>query len=891
MAIPFSAFAATLRHDGEAWYSVNNVAVEKFTVDGGVAYCVEPQIPSPPNGEYKETQINNSNLLKVLYYGYGGKGFSAAIKSKMDSYHNNNNITASGEDLYYSLTRSCAVKAFGKDASMSYYDDWNTAINSMYSYLTSQPTPSGCKAFVINTSDYTQTIAFIVHDKEILLQIHKFSADPSITDGNSCYSLRGAVYGVYTDAACTKKIGEITTNANGYGFLQKRVSPDGKYYAKEIKAPEGYALSDEVLQFKDVGNISKATGLNIHMAYPYDIPKNDPVRVVVKKIGDSGKPLENAEFTVKHYPALENYESTNPKTWVIKTDKDGDAFLTSEYLVSGDEFYMTTTGNPCFPLGTVTIQETKAPEGYKLNDKLYEFKITGESSDTAFVEEFNTPIVTDDTISITLTKKDENGKLLPGAHVQLLDSKHNVVKDWITSNEPYVVNDLTPGETYIYHEVEAPAGYAKAKDVTFTFDGNTDKTVSMTDLLTETYISKKDVTGDNELEGAKLKVVDSNKNVVDEWTSTKEPHCIKGLVAGKTYTLTETISPNGYSIAQDIQFTVKDDGSATFVEMKDELTVTVVSKKDITNNDELPGATLQVIDENDNVVEEWVSTDKPHTIKGLVAGKTYKLVETIAPKGYAMATADEFTVNEDGSTTFVELINAPTVTTVSKKDITGDSELPGAGLQIVDEDGNVVEEWTSTDEPHTIKGLEAGKTYKLIEVISPDGYTIANDIEFTINEDGSATYVEMKDDVTRYQFIKVDEENKPIKGAKLQILDETGKVVEEWTTDGTAHVIAGKLIVGKKYTLHEAEAPEGYDKAEDITFEVGNTSELQTVTMVDKYNGDVRISTPDQPVTPSNSYNGNGFIKTGQQFPFVIAGVVVISALVIVLFRKRRENI
>ena len=146
-----------------------------------------------------------------------------------------------------------------------------------------------------------------------------------------------------------------------------------------------------------------------------------------------------------------------------------------------------------------------------------------------------------------------------------------------------------------------------------------------------------------------------------------------------------------------------------------------------------------------------------------------------------------------------------------------------------------------------------------------------------------------KDDVTRYQFIKVDDEKKPVKGAKLQLLDEKGNVVEEWTTDGTPHVIEGKLIVGKKYTLHEVEAPEGYEKAEDYTFEVKNTSEMQTITMVDTYNGNVRISTPDQPVTPGNNYNSN-FIQTGQPFPYIIAGIVVFAGLMIVLFRKRKEN-
>ena len=839
MTIPLSAFGANLKQTGNAWYNVNNVSAEMFTVDGNTAYCVEPGSPIPPNGNYKEEEINNANLLKVLYYGYGGPGFNNTIKAKMDSYHNNQNITATGTDLYYCFTHKCAAKAYGSSYKFSWYTDWNNAIDSVYSYLTSMDTPKGCKAYVINKGTYSQTIAYLIKDKEIKLQIHKRSANTGISDGNNCYSLEGAVYGIYTDAKCTQKLGEITTNANGYADYPTSVPSDKTYYAKELKVPKGYALSNEILEFKDVGNISKVSGLNIHMAYPYDTPKNDPVRVVVKKTDSNGNPLANAEFTVNYYRNYyteETVKGMSPmRSWVIKTDKDGDAFLTSDYLVTGDEFYMTTTGNPCLPLGTVTIQETKAPGGYKIDNTIHTFQITedGSAADSEFVTAFNAPEVSNTPYGLTLEKKDADGKMLSGAHVQILDMDKNVIKDWVTTQNPYVVSSgLTFGEKYIYHEFKAPDGYVRAKDIVFTFDG--DLTLTMTDLKTETSIKKTDITGEKELAGAKLTLTDEKGNVVEEWTSTTSAHLIKGLVAGKKYTLTETIAPDGYSVADPVTFTVKSDGSVTEVVMKDELTETQVSKTNITGDKELAGAKLKVVDSKGKTVDEWTSTEKAHVIKGLVAGKTYTLIETLAPEGYAIAKDVAFTVKGDGSVTKVVMKDELTETHVTKTNITGDKELSGATLRVIDSDNKKIDEWVSTNTPHVIKGLVAGKTYTLIETIAPAGYSVTQNVKFTVKGDGSVTKVVMKDDLTVTEVTKTDiTGEKEIAGAKMELTDSKGKVIESWTSTNKAHEIKG-LVAGKSYTLTEVEAPAGYTIAAPINFTVNADGSVTKVIMKDE---------------------------------------------------------
>ena len=128
-------------------------------------------------------------------------------------------------------------------------------------------------------------------------------------------------------------------------------------------------------------------------------------------------------------------------------------------------------------------------------------------------------------------------------------------------------------------------------------------------------VSKTDVTGEKELEGAKLTVKDSDNKVVDEWISGKKPHFVSGLEVNKEYTLTETTTPNGYVTASSIKFSVPEDNKIQKVHMIDKRVE--VSKTDVTGEKELPGATLSVKDSKDKVVDEWISTEETHFISGL----------------------------------------------------------------------------------------------------------------------------------------------------------------------------------------------------------------------------------------------------------------------------------
>ena len=170
------------------------------------------------------------------------------------------------------------------------------------------------------------------------------------------------------------------------------------------------------------------------------------------------------------------------------------------------------------------------------------------------------------------------------------------------------------------------------------------------DQITKVTISKTDITTGEELPGNRLEVIDKDGNVIDSWTSEDKPHEIEGLKPGEDYTLRETNPKDGLGYAEDITFKVNEDGTVDQVVMENKPTHLVVSKVDITNGAELPGAHLTIMDLDGNEVESWISEDRPHEIIGkLIAGKTYILKEVIPADGYAIANEISFNISLEGS--------------------------------------------------------------------------------------------------------------------------------------------------------------------------------------------------------------------------------------------------
>ena len=460
---------------------------------------------------------------------------------------------------------------------------------------------------------------------------------------------------------------------------------------------------------------------------------------------------------------------------------------------------------------------------------------------------------------VVISKTDlTTGEELPGNHLTVTDEKGEIVDQWISGEEPHVIRGLEPGKKYTLTEVRPAEGFAWAEEITFQVnEDGTAEEILMENRPTHAVITKKDITNGEELPGAHLELLDEDGNTVDEWISTDRPHEIVGeLTAGASYVLRETIPAEGYAKASDISFRVNLDGSINDVEMKDDTTKVRIYKNvweeagpsagpgeatpsKAERGTPIAGAVLQILNEDKTPAlwngEEMIFTTTDsfaYFEKQLTAGQTYWLREVRPAPGFAWAEDVKFTVSQDGSVDVVLMEDKPTVVRITKTDITGEQEVPGCKLQLVDEKNQLIEEWISTDRPHEIVGkLEAGKEYRLIETNPAPGYAYARDVVFTVNRDGSVNQVEMRDDVTKVEILKVSAETgRPLAGAKFEIRTWEGELVERWSSTKEAYRIEGKLLAGETYLLREVSAPSGYKPMADVHFKVNDYGEPLRIT-------------------------------------------------------------
>lgn len=259
-----------------------------------------------------------------------------------------------------------------------------------------------------------------------------------------------------------------------------------------------------------------------------------------------------------------------------------------------------------------------------------------------------------------------------------------------------------------------------------------------------------------------------------------------------------------------------------------------VRKVDVSKNP-VKGATMELLNSNGVVIETWVTNGSDHVFAAtLNIGEKYTIRETKAPEGYQLV--DDYTFEYKGSEV-IELID----TKVLVKKISEDGQyLEGATLQILDQNEKVIEQWVTTKQPYSVKEkLVVGQKYILRELQAPEEYEKSEDIEFVLssNEDKEITMTDTKVKVQvepKIVTLKLDQNQNLLSGAELQILDKNGKVIEEWVTDGSEHIIEAQLNIGETYILHEKSAPKGYKVADDIEFKVENTTEVQEIKMIDE---------------------------------------------------------
>ena len=353
-------------------------------------------------------------------------------------------------------------------------------------------------------------------------------------------------------------ISEVSLDENMTAVIAEKI-PFGKYYVQEIATDEHYVLNGEkyLVTFEYMGQ--EVTTVSIDCGQFVNELKRGKVEGI--KVNESDEPLENALFGLF---AVDTAEFTSENAYMTAVSDENGYFEFDE-----------------IPYGEYVVHEIEAPTGYILSDESYPVTVC-EDGETITVRTINKPI------TVELSKIDVYGEELIGAEMQLENANGEIVDEWTSDGTNHVVTEL-PAEDYTLKEIAAPDGYVIATDIKFTVDvygnvtvenveatatsENGNPLVVMIDDTTKVQISKQDITTGEELPGAKLQVIDRDGNVVEEWVSSSEPHFIEGkLIAGKEYTLKETIAPEGYEIANEIKFTVNADGSVTEVIMYDELT-------------------------------------------------------------------------------------------------------------------------------------------------------------------------------------------------------------------------------------------------------------------------------------------------------------------------------
>lgn len=804
--------------------------------------------------------------------------------------------------------------------------------------------PSG---FVLNPD--SQEVSFIYKDQntpeieeklEFSNERQKVELSVEKQDAETGKALKGATFGLYNKEAISSGdkvivkadtlLQEITSNEKGKAAFTLDL-PLGRYYVKELQAPAGYVSSDEILEFD-----ATYQGQDVKTIKLKSVKKNQPTTVEVTKADiTTGTELDGASMSVldKDGNVIDSWTSVKDSSHVIKRLQVGKTYILREELAPYG--YLRATDVEFTISDTAEVQKVKmedeVPVARLLVNKKGEFLdsvslldnakgmiehlfnyVTGNLTDVTFNVYAAEAIRAADGVSADYYAADElvGSITTDGNGIAQMDNlplgRYYIVEKetshgYVLDNEPRYV-DLT------YRDQDTPL-------VTYSADWQNARQRIQVEVLKKEKDSDKVLSGAifglyaaDDIVSSKGKVLLAKDTLIELKTTDEDGKIqfVADLPVDSRYYIKELAAPDGYVTDQEPQeFTFEYQGSGTSVAeyaftFEDEQTTVELSKADLTDKKELPGASLKVTDEDGNTVDEWVSKEEAHIIKGLIVGKKYKMTETKPADGYVTAESIEFTVENTKEVQKHQMLDDVTKVEISKKDITDSSEVPGAKLIILDKDGKKVESWTSTDKPHMVEKLPVGE-YTLREEQAPDGYLIAEDVKFTVKDTGKVQKVKMKDAHPYGKLVikKTDSTSKAaLSGAEFELREkESGKVVEKLVTDKTGTATSGKLPIatyknGKvektvEYILVETKAPNGYElgsKKEEIRFEYkdGKTKVIEIVKEIKNTK------------SPSGSTPTGNSPKTGDStniwLPILLAVLSACGIGGVIWYKKKKGN-
>lgn len=837
--------------DAMANWGTNIFTVSDPSGDTYWGLCASPNKATPGTGTnyYDSTEYTNDTVARVIYWSLGN-GWDDEEWGVLRDY---------SEDVRTIIAHHTVALAMGND-------DWNTTYSgAMALGDDSKIGYQLCMELLnvaanISTGDWDCTVIYISdpdHDCQNIavykeaynppieltgsVRFHKESAMPSISDGNSCYSLDGAEISIYSDADCTDLLDTLTTGEDGYTDYYSTTFREGDsvtLYFKETKAPKGFLIDDEVRSITLDSEDSYTETIT-------DMPGNDPISLVLSKRtadghGSGNTRLEGAEYTVKYYDTISDTDpaqsgSTAKYTWVFKTDENGRIRLRPDYLLDGSDGLITDfIGSYTLPVGTVTIQETKAPEGYLLNDTVYVAKtdiVNGTVRTTNLPTDDNAAQETPYEGTISIQKFLGGGSTVktsePDAEFEIYltsagsyDAAPEESRQTITTDaNGYAITKRLPYGTYTVHQTKGNNKYYFVDDMEITIsENNANYHKILEDSPIEFYIKmvKKDADTGNTVNvagttfelyddnGSKISfniMTSSGMQTIDSFT-TDENGCVytaEKLLKGN-YTLVETKAPDGYVLdSTPVQFTVSEDtytadGEAEFI---------LVEKSDKAVTGQLTVTKVgEVLDEYKGGL--YVNPDEK--------GFTYREGSLSGAKFEVYAAEDIYTAD-------------------NQKDTAGNRNKHYSKGELVT---TLV---TGTDGKATATNLPLGK-YKVVEVEAPDGFVLNPDEQVV-----TLVYVDDKTPVVNEALTfsndrqkvelsvsKLDSETrKPVAGAEFglyaakDIVNADGKVIvskdtllEKSVSDSNGLIQFVKDYPLGSYYAKEIKAPAGYASNDEV---------------------------------------------------------------------------